>query len=100
MPRTLQWWLPQPHLQVQCWQGSWWELVRHVCYIASHSGLPCAMQQRLMEDPLSHALWCTQHKTLGFLTTQDKMPDTKGTRHPNHEIPIPSILGMGISGLG
>ena len=39
-PRTLRWWLPQPHLQVRRWQGSRWEPVRRARYVASRRGHP------------------------------------------------------------
>jgi hypothetical protein len=29
MLQALQWWLPQPHLWVQCWRSPQWGLVRH-----------------------------------------------------------------------
>jgi hypothetical protein len=42
----------------------------------------------------------TRLKATGFITTQHKTPGSKGTRHPDPEIPLPGMLGRGISGLG
>jgi len=42
----------------------------------------------------------TQLKAMGFITTWHKMPGSKGTCHPNPEIPLSSTLSRGISGLG
>ena len=36
---------------------------------------------------------CTRLDMTGFLTTRHKTPATKGTRHPNPEIPLPGHAG-------
>jgi hypothetical protein len=43
---------------------------------------------------------CTRLDMTGILTTQHKMPGTKGTCHPNPEKPLPGMPGRGILGLG
>jgi len=69
------------------------------------------MQQQLMEqeveveDPLVRVHYITFYHIPGsmqwvILTTQHKTPGIKGTHYPNPEIPLPSMPGRGISGLG
>jgi len=43
---------------------------------------------------------CTWLNMMGILTTQHKMPGTKGTCHPNPKKPLPGMPGRGILGLG
>jgi hypothetical protein len=53
-PRTLRWWLPQPHLQVRRWQGSRWEPVRRARYVASRRGRPSHRRGPCHWLPLTH----------------------------------------------
>jgi len=53
-PRTLRWWLPQPHLQVRRRQGSRWEPVRRARYVASRRGRPSHRRGPCRWLPLTH----------------------------------------------